>query len=57
MRDEPWVLGLDGETNTFITGLAAPRTIMGGKRHLWEKNQEGGCQGMFWSLYAEDPPV
>ena len=57
MRDGPWVLGLDGETNTFITGLAAPRTITGGKRHLWEKNQEGGCQGMFWSLYAEGPPV
>ena len=58
--NERWVLGLGPgwrETNTFITGLTASRTIMSRKKHLWEKNQEGGYQGMFWSLYTDGPPV
>lgn len=56
MRDGPWVLSLEGETNTFIIGLAAPRTIMRGKEDIFGRTRRVGIR-MFGSLYAEGPPV
>jgi hypothetical protein len=48
-----WGLGPEPEwrgSDTFITDLFTPRTIMEGKKKLWEKNKEGGCPGRHWSL-------